>query len=265
MKRSWKQTPKTIRSRYQVVDIVYCTSEYDDFELIGNNRLIDGDHLKRLSRSIDEQDLTPDNPIKVSYSKNSDKLRIKDGQTRFINCETKKQPVYFIFDKVTDEADIHRMNQNRRNWGIKDTVRFFAESEEDNPNRKAEYQAFQQFVDKYPFPITSCLAFFYGQYGSVIKELVQNGKLKVCKQMESVEKFAEQVVATSAYVPFFKDKQYVGALTDIFTHPKYDHFRMMKKLSIQRDKILKCTCKDGYIRLLEDIYNWHAPDKVRFL
>jgi len=265
MKKDWRNTPSKVRSRYQVVDFVYCTSEYNDFEFIGNNRLIDGGHLKRLSRSIDEKDLTPDSPIKVSYHKSTDKLRIKDGQTRFINCEKKKKPVYFIFDKVTNEGDIHRMNQNRRNWGITDTVRFFAESDEDNPNRKAEYQAFQQFVEKYPFPITSCLAFFYGHYGRGVKETVLNGNLKVRKEMDTVEKFAEQVAATAVYVPFFRDKQWVGALTDLFTHPEYNHHRMMNKLSIQRDKILKCTCKEGYVHLLEGIYNWHAFDKVRFV
>ena len=63
---------------------------------------------------------------------------------------------------------------------------------------------------------------------------------------------------------FNKNRTFQNAFTKVALNEKYDHQRMTNKLSYQWDKIYKCTCKEDYVKMLKDIYNYRSKDKVEF-
>lgn len=100
------------------------TTEYDKFSLMDENRNIREGKVKNLMKAIQEFDLTPYEPIKVSWRK-----KIIDGQHRFEACKRLGKPIYYIvLDKSIDaHSAMIMLNQVVSQWRMNDFLNFHAE------------------------------------------------------------------------------------------------------------------------------------------
>ena len=79
------------------------------------------------------------------------------------------------------------------------------------------------------------------------------------------DKSLEKVLKLSPWESIVIDEDiYVMIIDPEALNEKYNHERMINKLEYKGDKIYKCTSKNGYIEMLESIYNYKSKNKVQF-
>ena len=128
--------------------IVHFSHDYERFEFIHGNRVLNKDKIKKIIREIESgNDMLKYYPIQVKESENG-KLQIIDGQHRFTICKELKRCIYYI--NVREEksiVDIAKVNSNVEKWKPAD----FLESYISSANQ--DYVALKNFIKEYPFNI----------------------------------------------------------------------------------------------------------------
>ena len=76
---------------------------------------------------------------------------------------------------------------------------------------------------------------------------------------------AQQIIKVGKFYDGFKRKSFVIALLELLDNPSFDYSVFIQKLALQQTKMVSCTSKEQYIRLIEEIYNYHSRNKVRFI
>lgn len=98
------------------------TKDYSIFKKIDSNRDINKPHLKKLIASITIKNLLYLFPVIIN-----NKNEVVDGQHRIEAAKVLGLPIYYIIDNSITKADIALMNSNRKSWGAKDYISFYAQ------------------------------------------------------------------------------------------------------------------------------------------
>ena len=93
----------------QTVNQVRMTNDYGLFTFIDGNRDINKNQLSRLAKSIDEDYI----PVPIIVN---EKKQIIDGQHRYEVIKTLNKPVYYIEVPGLRLPEVHRLNNNTKNW-----------------------------------------------------------------------------------------------------------------------------------------------------
>jgi len=102
--------------------VIKTTTDYSRFKRINSNREISRPHLRKLITAIQQKNLLHLYPLII----NTDR-EIIDGQHRLKAAQELNLPVYYLTDDKVSKSDIALMNSNRKSWGGKDYIGFFAE------------------------------------------------------------------------------------------------------------------------------------------
>jgi hypothetical protein len=82
--------------------------------------------------------------------------------------------------------------------------------------------------------------------------------------VQTILEKANHVRLSHDYVrPFLQDRAFVAALLDIVQSDQYNEARMLDNLHRQLTRLVKCSNKTQYMRLLQDIYNFRSQAKNR--
>lgn len=112
--------PETKTTDIKNVPRIQVSYDYGLFKLMGGNREIDYNHVKRLKKSMQAHpDLSPSNAIEVN-----EHYYIIDGQHRRMAWQELGMPVYFV---VNEGGDARRYPYRKRHTEVMDTVRFCQE------------------------------------------------------------------------------------------------------------------------------------------
>jgi len=238
------------------INEVFETRNYLKFKNLEGNRKLNIANLKRLKISMEEEFLQV--PIIVN-----EKHEIIDGQHRFEASKQLGLPVYFIIVRGYKLTHVHKLNAISRNWIFMDYVESFAEL------GMHEYVLFKQFFNKYKFSASITLAIlsnkhYTGGLGETAGNSLKNGTFKVKNYELSCLK-AQQIIKVGKFYDGFKRKSFVIALLELLDNPTFDYSVFIQKLALQQTKMVSCTNKEQYIRLIEEIYNYHSRNKVRFI
>lgn len=123
--------------------VVFQSSEYDKFEMIKGNRELDLAKIKRILADIERgTNLLKLCPIIVIVYEG--RLRIIDGQHRYVVAKKIKHPVYYIIGGELSLYDIARMNSNTEKWKVHDFIRCYKELGNSN------YEKLEDLLKKYP-------------------------------------------------------------------------------------------------------------------
>lgn len=135
--------------------MVFQSDDYDKFNMIKGNRVLDMNKIKRILSDIERgTNLLALCPIIVVESKN--KLDIIDGQHRFIVAKKLKQTVYYIIGSSLSLYDIARMNSNTEKWKSQDFISCYVELGNDN------YKKLKSFLEHFPkVPISTATSLLY--------------------------------------------------------------------------------------------------------
>lgn len=242
---------ETQRQKDNAVTQVFETTNYSKFKFLSGNRPLKRHHLNRLKASFEIRDLQV--PIVVNEN-----FEIVDGQHRYEVQKELGLPVVYIKKSGFGLKEVHTLNTSRRNWGIKDFMNSYADL------GMEEYVEYREFWKKYKFGHKETLQMLLGLTytpGPNWIEPFYDGRFKI-KDLEKAEENAEKILMVRDFYPYgYRRRMFVLAMLRLFLHPEYDHVEFLLKLKYQREKLYEANTVDGYLELIENIYNYKRQGK----
>lgn len=254
---------KTMVITDQPVNMVYITTDYNQFKILTDNREVNQIHVKRLVESFNEMHLVC--PIIVN-----EKMEVIDGQHRLQASIETGLPIYYIQVPGYGIKEVQRLNANQKNWTKLDFLEMYC------AQGKKTYQEFKEFMDHFPeLSFQACERILTGisngtRQGKMNGHKVQmmdfqEGKLNI-PSLGLSYKNARKVMDFKDYYDGFSRGAFVSAVLPLFKSKNYDHKEMLYKLGVAPKKLTHCQNVVQYRMLLEDIYNWkrQKENKVSF-
>lgn len=238
----------------KTINQVMMTTDYSIFKNVTGNRNINKIHLKRLKASIEEKHIMV--PIIVNQ-----RYEIIDGQHRFQSAKDLRKPVYFIKINGLELPDIHRLNNNLKNWQADDYLAGYCEL------GLEDYLIYRDFKEKYGFGHDETKTFLSGTLSSDGNQVdhFRNGTFKV-RDLKTAEKNAEKIIMIGQYYDGYRRRAFVKAMLQLFSNKDYNHAEFLNKLSYQSRSLVDCINFKQYLTLIEEIYNYKRckDNKINF-
>lgn len=228
---------------------VHQTKDYDLFKSVDGNRQINDLHKKRLKKSMEEKYLI--NPIIVNENH-----EIIDGQHRFESAKELGLPVNYLQIKGYGLPEVHRLNQNSKNWSSEDYLYGYVDM------GYKSYIRFNEFYNEYDFPFSTALSIAVGYVVNAYEQDQFKNGIWEFKDPDEAEQRANKITALRAYTPLYKGANFVYALLTLFKKPEFEYSQFVQKLSYQQALLVPCTTVSQYITLIEEIYNFKSRNKV---
>jgi hypothetical protein len=136
-----------------------------------------------------------------------------------------------------------------------------------------EYIKFQKFLQAHPdLDIKSALFLVNTDVASKKGHSPDDFKLGELKitNLTKINTYARAIVKTKKYFSNYNDIKFVKAFVALITLPKYNHNKMMKRLTLKvalpkigEPRLKICDSVDSYKNMLIDLYNYHIPAKSK--
>lgn len=243
-------------NQHQHYTSVYVTKDYDMFETIDGNRMINQLHVNKLVQSMTDKQLVT--PIIVN-----EKMQIIDGQHRFTAISKLELSIYYTICEGYGLLDVHRLNERSHNWTIKDFLDGYSTFAEKDPAYE-DYIILKNFI--YDHKITPAMGIFLtkGEMND-FKALTdfKNGYFKIV-ELSSAELFLHQLEDFHSYFSEqYKTSSFMKAFRIFSSSPKYNHDNMVKKLEYMNGYLESKSSIAQYLDLMSTIYNTRLGDKYR--
>lgn len=241
---------------------VYRTTDYELFELFPTNREVKNYHVRRLMEAIERDNRLRDNPIKVTPDG-----EVLDGQHRLEAARRLEVPVYYtIVDRETAIEDIAEENALTKRWTRTDFMHHFRKM------GRQHYQTLFDFMRDFPWlTTTSASALLRGytvnrRMSQWEREEFMSGRF-VVTAYEPAYDMAEIMTDVIEIVPedVGGDRDFQTAVNQLYVTDEspIEHDEMLRKLSMASHLIRRQIDVESYMRMLEEIYNYHRRDTVR--
>lgn len=230
------------------------TTDYSLFDTVGGNRDLNQTHIKRLVKSIRENNLLEQNPIIVDGDG-----KVIDGQHRLEAAKELQVPIYYLVVQDGGLQDVQRLNANMKPWTLVDYLNSYIKLQ------KQDYIILRDFQAKYKLSITQAIELTAGTWSGSSVETFRHGNFKI-KNLSQAIGIAETFRAFSEYCEpnVLTSKEFLRAISDMYKLETVGLKQMLKKLKIMPGKIKKQATRMDYLRVLEHIYNLRQREKVRF-
>lgn len=237
-----------------IVNQVYGTTDYDKFSFLTGNREINQGNIIRLKKSMEQKQLQT--PIIVN-----EKFEIIDGQHRFYVIKDLGLPLFYMIVNGYDLEECQTLNNNNLNWKNLNFIKSYAEI------GNQHYVKFLEFMDMFPglgrirtytYILQGTLAVTASARGEVDK--IKSGRFQI-KDWNNAVETAQKLMGFKNCANVFGSAIFIEAILKIIRCPKYDHERMMTKLSYQQTKLVRCTSYKEYYALVSEIYNYRTSEK----
>ena len=188
---------------------IYWTNNYSLFSFVKGNRDISEKKMKKIEESINSGlNLLPHCPIVVS-----EKMKIIDGQHRFMVCKKMKLPIYYVIAENIEIRDIATLNSNTDKWKQKDFIFCYIDLGIE------DYKKLHEFKEKYPFSYSVSASILAEEKindgGSNLTEDIQEGRFKVENFDKSIE-FANKYILLSDYAEKIIDRKLISAMQRLY-------------------------------------------------
>lgn len=187
------------------------TKDYSIFKFILSNREVDVNHVKRLAKSIQRNNLLYIRPLICN-----EEMMLIDGQHRLEAAKSIGAEVYYMKIKGLTKADIAVLNSAQKNWTRADFVNFYALEGNEH------YKMLAAWMDKYYWLPASCIIQVAANCKS---EAIRNGEVKIKdpKKAETVFQWLRQLEPD---FPFIKEARFVQAFVDTVKSQKlFEHLK----------------------------------------
>ncbi|MGN2339004.1 ParB N-terminal domain-containing protein [Clostridium cagae] len=231
----------------QTVTTIYQTCDYEMFDKVNGNRLINSVNYTKLLKSMEEKQLL----IPICVNEN---LQIIDGQHRFNACKELKKPIHFYITEGYTIEDVKRANLVGKNWSKVDFLNLFMSQNNIN------YIDFAEILDTYKINLNDLLKVFAYVQDITLKDLSKDfdngyfssdGKELVKNFFNSLEDFR--------LFSKYRSTQFVGAFIKLYFHKDYSHEKMKERLIKRGSFVKKKGSIDEYLQTLtKDIYSFGA-------
>ena len=223
------------------------TKNYSMFSTIEGNRPKNDLHLKRLRKSMEEELLI--SPIIVN-----EKHQVIDGQHRLHVSKELKLPLRYIIAEGYGLSEVHRLNQNSKNWTMAEFIDGYADM------GYKEYIHLRSFIERTELNITSALSLLANDSSSHTKA-VRLGTWKSVHK-ERADTIADWANIIKQYYDGACRQGFVRALILLYNNKNFQFSQLISKIALQPSALVNCVNSEQYLTLIEDIYNYRSRNKV---
>lgn len=235
----------------KVAATIYQSTSFHLFELDVTNRALRS--LSKLRLSMKKYGFLDAYPIHVI--KRGAKFVIIDGQHRFSVARELEIPVKYV---VCEDSDIliSEINDTQTKWTIADHVESLATK--GNP----QYQYLLNFSRSHKLPVgISAALLAQTNVKRGLGSKVRGGGFAV-SDSEHAEKVASVITEAAKVGRFAKNSLFVDAVRRCIGVKGFDIVRFVKKMHAHPYLMVAHANLDGYIGMIEAIYNYHASAKM---
>lgn len=223
------------------------TSNYDTFRFHKMQRALDPNHVARIQKSMKKRGFIPTSHIIVTPD-----MEIIDGQHRFQAAKNLEIDIYYAVQGDLDVDDVREMAATTVGWKIDDFVTSFIRQ------GREDYARLRALRVKSGLSWESVLHLL-GDLKSTKRALISGkyyfteiGEQRFANFFEKFQLFKD------AFPQGWYHRHFVIACAHVFSHPRYDHEQMVKRIGYQTKRLVKCHDAATYVRLLEEIYNFNS-------
>ena len=231
------------------------TRDYSLFKLLGTNRDIVPGHVERLKKAFETfGNITETQPILV----NSD-YEVIDGQHRLQAAKELHLPVHYIVAQGLNIEDARAVNILHNGWKAGDYAKSYA------AQGMTDYILYNQFKDDYNLSHKKALILITGRAGAEgggMHAAFRQGEFSIVNPAEA-RKRLEAYQELRPFLPF-ENGGLVAAFVKCWQSPSYDQRRMVHKLRLYANNMLKpFTHIEDNLRQLEELYNFGQREDNR--
>lgn len=235
------------------------TEDLTIFKTLPGNREINKSLFKKLEKSILESNLLSTNPIIVNSE-----MEVIDGQHRLEVARKHNLEVTYLVDQDGDLEHVWAHNTVRNNWKPTDYLDSYTKAGKEN------YIKLGKFVSRYDIPITQAISILTGFAGSKGDKAwldFRKGHLIITNWGHGV-RIAEQLKLLEKYVDrsILRSEKFNQALVFANRNKDFNMAKLVKKMKVFKTTFQKDITTKGYLRQMEDIYNFkcHYTNRIRF-
>jgi len=225
------------------------TTNYKQFKIIEENRVIMEKHVKRLMDSIKSRNLLEYKPIQVNAN-----MEVIDGQHRLQAAQRLGIPIYYEIQKSLVKEDMVQLNIMRA-WNTEDYLHYHVKE------GKEDYIRFNNFIEKNKLPLKVACNIVLGQ-GRENMHKFKDGKF----QFNLVEHTTEMQICwftidmikreNSSSSSWIMTGKFWKALLTLIRHPHFELKRWEANINKLAGRVTQKVTSKEYLKLLLDIYNW---------
>ncbi len=232
------------------------TKNYDQFKKLKGNRPNDPAKVKRLiNNMMNVGNLTAEFPIVVN-----EYMEVIDGQHRLEALKNLGWPVGYRVQNGLTLDTVRGINQAGSNWGWLDYTYSFTET--GTPEQKDQYGRFLNLYKHFGYGYTVLSTYCgWGEKGRIKNILFTQGEM-VIPNHEHTFKLLKQYQEVSKALNH-QTSRFAKAMYKIMHNPEYDHKQMVNKAMMYEQEIPMQGTLEGYMRLIEHIYNRHQAEDKR--
>ena len=227
------------------------------------NRKVSKNHVQNLVVSMSIKGFDKTHPLRVSDGPGG-KLTVLDGQHRLAAAKELSLPVTYIkIEENTDGEDVYFSNAFSKGWVTNDFVDYWCQL------GKEPYIYLREFVEKHDVNIYTALTILGAGARQNRNQSIRLGQLHLTEdnkiRAEGLMKNVNEVRYFDAVTTSMsKQHCFVRALSVIVTQDFYNHNRMLNSLGRRSATLIRCARLSDYLRILVEIYNHKARNKVMY-
>jgi hypothetical protein len=249
-------TTKTTTTSGIVPPKIEVTTIYAMFKLMGGNRPIDYNHVKRLKAEMKANPhLLATNPISVN-----EHYYIIDGQHRHMAAQELGVPLYYILTPGIALDDTRSLNTTQKRWTLMDFARSYADS------GREDYKTFVRLHSEFHRIAPSILRLYLvGKRGGNIELDFRRGDFEI-DDLEKSRKWLQQLDSIITRTHVKMNSPMANAFKQLFSsNPDFDYHIFMAKLEHEsaRDLLRPQASLRGCLRSIEEVYNFQSKYQKR--
>lgn len=227
---------------------VSVTEEYDVFQRLAGNRAVSETHVKNLMKAMQENDLFT--PILVNQD-----FEVVDGQHRLEARKRLGLPVPYYWTDGLGLAEVQKLNSTQKGWVNDDYVKAYIELGNQN------YVQYEWFRRRYNLPHVPTVWLLGGGDTHNIAQKFKGGKFRVM-DLEGAKEKAAMMAQLAPLFSHWKDAPFIKALLFCLNRSGFEFKTFLHRVTQNPTMLKPCTSIDGYMLLIEEVYNYRSTKKV---
>lgn len=244
-------TKATTNTSGIVTPKIEVTKIYGLFQLMGGNRPIDYNHVKRLKQEMrTNPHLLATNPISVNEN-----MYIIDGQHRRMAAQELGVPLYYIVTPGITLEDTRSLNTTQKRWTLMDFARSYADS------GREDYKIFVRVVNDYQNIAPGILRMYLmGGEKAGMENDFKRGDFVVDDESHArnnIEKL--DAIIRKSHVSI--NTPMARGFLRLFENPKdfdYDFFMQKLERESAQELLRPASAIRQCLRSIEDVYNFQS-------
>lgn len=231
------------------------SNDYTKFTTVTGNRQVRQAHVKKIRSSIEQDpESIKYNPILVN-----EKYQVIDGQHRLEAMKQLDLPVYYIQVDGLKLHDVQKLNSVAKMWQPIDYAKAFSLLGNTNYTRYVDIK--EGTYKQYSLNHDSLLKYL-ALDNPITSQSFNEGRLKVDDFSRSLELLI-QLHEVGAFYPRFNIRSFALAFLRLARDERYDHKRMLEKVSKYVSMIEDYSKEMDYYKALIRVYNHNVSRKKK--